>query len=215
MADALDDARFWNRIARKYATDTIKDLAGYDRTIARTRRLLRPSDTVMEIGCGTGTTALKLAPDVAHLHASDVSSEMIAIAREKALAQSCSNAEFRVESAAHLAAPGGSCDAVLAFNLLHLVPDRSTTLAEAHRLLKPGGLFISKTPCLSEMNPLIRLALPVMRLLGKAPNMSFFTATGIEAEIARAGFTVEARERHGTGAKDIRIFIVARKAGAS
>ncbi len=211
MIDALDDARFWNRVARKYATDTIKDMAGYDRTIARTRQLLRPSDTVMEVGCGTGTTALKLAPGVSRLIASDISSEMIAIAREKAEGQSCRNVAFRNGSASHPDGPGGVHDAVLAFNLLHLVPDRSATLAEAYRLLKPGGLFISKTPCLSEMNPLIRVALPVMRLLGKAPTVSFFAAAGIEAEIARAGFTVEARERHGTGSKDIRIFIVARK----
>jgi ubiquinone/menaquinone biosynthesis C-methylase UbiE len=211
MIDALDDARFWNRVARKYATDTIKDMAGYDRTMARTRQHLRQSDTVLEIGCGTGTTAVKLAPGVSRLIASDISCEMIAIAREKAEAQSCRNVEFRIESSGHADGPGGVHDAVLAFNLLHLVPDRTATLAEAHRLLRPGGLFISKTPCLSEMNPLIRVALPVMRLLGKAPNVSFFTAAELEAEIARACFTVEARERHGAGSKDIRIFIVARK----
>ncbi|MBX9775787.1 MAG: hypothetical protein K2Y71_15505 [Xanthobacteraceae bacterium] len=56
------DAQFWNRAARKYAADPITDLTGYERTLARTRGLLRSSDIVMELGCGTGTTTLKLAP---------------------------------------------------------------------------------------------------------------------------------------------------------
>lgn len=62
------EARFWDRIARKYASDPIKDTAGYERTLARTRELLTHTDTVLEIGCGTGTTALKLAPSVQRRH---------------------------------------------------------------------------------------------------------------------------------------------------
>jgi hypothetical protein len=78
--------------------------------------------------------------------------------------------------------------------------------------LKPSGLFVSKTPCLSEMNPFIRVAVPVMRFVGRAPPyVSFFSATELEAEIADAGFVIIERERHGSEPKDARIFIVARK----
>ena len=102
---------------------------------------------------------------------------------------------------------------MLAFNLWHLVADRTSALAHVHRVLKPGGLFVSKTPCLAEMNPLIRLALPVMQFVGKAPYVAVFSATALEREIEEAGFTVIERGRHGSGRKDARIFIVARKAG--
>jgi hypothetical protein len=61
------------------------------------------------------------------------------------------------------------------------------------------------------MNPLIRVAVWVMQLVGKAPYVSFFSATELEAEIADAGFTVIERGRHGSEPKDPRIFIVARK----
>jgi ubiquinone/menaquinone biosynthesis C-methylase UbiE len=214
MLRTANDAHFWNGVARKYATDTIKDMAGYERTVERTRHFLNSTDRVLEIGCGTGTTALQLAASVAQIDASDVSSEMIAIAREKAIAQACQNAAFSVASAARGSDCEGTYDAVLAFNLLHLIADRPATLASIHRLLKPGALFISKTPCLAEMNPLIRVAVPVMRFIGKAPFVSFFSATEFEAEIAGAGFTIVARERHGSGRKDARIFIVARKSDA-
>lgn len=213
MLHIAADTRFWDRIARKHAADRIKDMAGYERTIARTRHWLGSSDAVLEIGCGTGTTALALAPFVARIVASDVSSQMIAIAREKAATLSCPNAEFSVATAEHVAGSDGAFDAALAFNLLHLIGDRASTLARIHRQLKPGGLFISKTPCLSEMNRFIRYAVPFAQFVGKAPSVSFFTATELEIEIAAAGFAIVERERHGSGRNDPRIFVVARKAG--
>jgi ubiquinone/menaquinone biosynthesis C-methylase UbiE len=211
MPDSTEDARFWDRAARKYATDPIKDMRGYERTLDRISHWVDSSDTVLEIGCGTGTTSLRLAPSVSRMIATDVSSEMIAIAREKATAQACQNVEFSAATVERAPGSDGTYDAVLAFNLLHLIADLPSALAHVHRLLKPGGLFISKTPCLSEMNLLIRLAVPVMRLVGKAPYVSFFSATELEAEIANAGFTIIERGRHGSEPKDPRIFIVARK----
>jgi ubiquinone/menaquinone biosynthesis C-methylase UbiE len=217
MAGNAADARFWDKIARKYAADPIKDMDGYARTLDRTSDYLRGTDTVLELGCGTGTTALQLAAHVSRMVATDLSAEMIAIAREKATAAACGNAEFAVATPERTADgvpwPDGAFDAVLAFNLWHLVADRASALAQVHRVLKPGGLFVSKTPCIADMNPLIRLAVPVMRLVGKAPSVAIFSAAALEREIEAAGFAIIERARHGSGRKDARIFIVARKAG--
>ncbi len=213
MIATSHDTQFWDRSARRYAADPVKDLAGYHRTVERTRQLLDADATVLELGCGTGTTALALATSVKRILATDVSAEMIAIAQEKAAAQRVRNVAFTV---AHASADFGleaQCDALLAFNLLHLIPDRSTMLAEASRVLKPGGLFISKTPCLSEMNPFVRMAVPLAQWIGKAPSVAFFDAAMLEAEIVQAGFRITERARHGSGRKDPRIFLVARKLG--
>ena len=216
MLSSNDDAGFWDRIAPKYATDTIKDMAGYERTLIETRRWLGAADMVLELGCGTGTTALRLAPHVQHLLATDLSGGMIAIAHEKAAAQQCTNAQFMAATAEMPAGPKAGLDeagfdAVLAFNLLHLVHDRAALLRQVQQALKPGGLFISKTPCLTEMNPLIRLAVPVAQWLGKAPHVAFFDAVALEDEMVDSGFTILERGRHGSGHKDARIFLVARK----
>ncbi len=205
------DARFWDRHARKYAASAIKDQAGYDRTIDRTRELLKPTDQALEIGCGTGTTALKLASSVAHLLATDISSGMIAIAQEKASAQACGNVTFRVAEAYAPVAQPDALDAVLAFNVLHLLQDHRQAMAAAREMLKPGGLFISKTTCLAEMNKLIRIAVPMMQAIGKAPHVAFFRADDLLADIAAAGFEIVEAARHGSGRTDPRIFIVARK----
>jgi ubiquinone/menaquinone biosynthesis C-methylase UbiE len=205
------DKRFWDRAATKYARDPIKDLQGYERTVERTRELLQGAESVLEVGCGTGTTALSLARSVKRITATDLSGEMIAIARGKAASQGCGNVDFIVAPANAPPADAQLHDAVLAFNLLHLVEDRGAVLANLGRHLKPGGLLVTKTPCLADMNPLIRLAVPVMRLLGKAPTVSFFGAKDLAREIELAGFAIEAHEWHGSGRRDTRPFIVARK----
>ncbi|MDO5626100.1 MAG: class I SAM-dependent methyltransferase, partial [Pseudomonadota bacterium] len=154
-AAALRKARFWNRTARRYARDAIADPAGYEKTLQRVIGLLSPGHRVLEIGCGTGATALRLAPHVRRLLATDVSPEMIAIAHERLQAQPMPQLSFAVADADLVWLGVAVHDRVLAFNLLHLVDDLDGTLAAAAQALRPGGLLISKTPCLAEMNPLI------------------------------------------------------------
>lgn len=211
MPLAANDSRFWDRAARKYAASPIADMPGYDRTLDHTRRYLKSTDTVFEFGCGTGTTALNLAPSVARIVASDVSGEMIAIAREKAQAQGCANVAFEVATPDAAPWPYVTFDAALSFNVLHLVAARAAALGGVRRLLKPGGLFISKTPCLKEMNPFIRVAVPLMQALGQAPYVAFFSAEELECEIGAAGFEIVERDHHGSRRKDPRLFLVARK----
>ncbi len=211
MPSQSADARFWDRVARKYAKHAIKDPAGYQRTLDRTRELMPADAQVLELGCGTGTSALALAPRVDRIVATDISAEMTTIAREKAAAQDCRNIELTVATPNAMPWPDATFDCVLAFNLLHLVPARGEMLAAARRLLKPGGLLITKTPCLAEMNPLLRLAVPVMRAIGQAPYVDFFSGAELEREVASAGFAIVERARHGSGRKDSRVFLVARK----
>lgn len=211
MFQIVDDAGFWDRSARKYAAASIADPAGYERTLQRTAHLLHAGDTVFEFGCGTGTTALRLAPRVARLEANDISGAMIAIAREKAEAEECRNVRFEVGTPADALPHGAAFDAALGFNILHLIADRAAALAGVHRLLKPGGLFISKTPCLNEMGLLLRKAIPAMQAVGRAPFVASLSEGDLVREIEAAGFDVVERARHGSRRKDMRAFLVARK----
>lgn len=211
MNHVSKNTRFWDHAARKYSADPIADEAGYERSLARTAEFMRATDVTFEFGCGTGTTALKLAPHCAHLLATDISAEMIAIAREKEAAEGTGNVTFEVGVINDERWRDKAFDLVLGFNILHLLDERQAALEAVHSLLKPGGLFISKTPCLTEMSFAIRLALPLMQAIGKAPHVDFFSETTLTGEITQAGFEIVASERHGTRGKDVRAFIVARK----
>lgn len=192
---AADPARFWNGMAARYAKAAMRDPAAYDATLVRVRAHLTPGARVLELGCGTGTTAIRLADAAGTITATDIAAAMLDIARGRAVEAGVTNVAFAQADAAEVAA-GAPYDAVMAFNLLHLMPDRAATLAAIRRDLRPGGLLICKTICLAEPGQSwkLRLALatvlPLLQALGRAPRFAMLTIAGLEAEIAAAGFEI-------------------------
>ena len=53
-----DESRFWDRHAAGYARRPVADEASYQHKLSVTRRHLRPEMRLLEVGCGTGTTAI-------------------------------------------------------------------------------------------------------------------------------------------------------------
>jgi len=208
------DARFWDKAADKYSKSPIADKDGYERTLDKTRGLLEPDSHVLELGCGTGGTAIELAPGVQRYLATDISTTMIEIARGKNTDNDAvPGLEFRAATAEALAAEPARFSAILAFNYLHLVRDLPGTLGSVHSLLAPGGLFISKTPCIWDMGlGLILLpVLPLLRAVGFAPFVVVFSADDLKKRVKEAGFEIITTEYHGTRNNDKRPFIVAEK----
>ena len=201
--------KFWDRVARRYAKSPIRNLAAYQATLDRVCSYLSDRDYVLEMGCGTGTTALALADAVTHVTACDLSGAMIEIAREKCTKAAVSNVRFVQSAVGEDDCAPSSVDAVLAFSLLHLLRDPTIAVNRAHAVLRPGGVFISKTICLAERSWLFRLVLPVMRLVGAAPYVGFLRRGDLEQMMQAAGFEiVETRSFAGA---DHTWFIVARK----
>ncbi|WP_377508920.1 class I SAM-dependent methyltransferase [Octadecabacter sp. R77987] len=189
----MTTASFWDKRARKYAASKIADQAAYEYTRERTRSYLASTDTVLEMGCGTGSTALELAPNVRQIIGTDVSSEMVKIATEKAHDQGVANASFRVAPVDAALDGPEPVNVVTGFNIFHLVRNREGIFGDIHRKLPTGGLFISKTPCLSEPSIGIKrfafaAMIPPMRLLGIAPYVSRFSFAQLEGAIRDAGF---------------------------
>lgn len=207
---AGNDAVFWDSQAQSYSKRPVKDNDAYQKTLDRTFAFLKDTDSVLELGCGTGSTALRLAPATRSYLGTDISAEMIQIANSKAGSEN-STLTFRVATAETLAAGETRFNAVLAFNYLHLVRDLPSTLRNIHGLLEDGGLFISKTGCVGEMNVMLRMAIPVARLVGKAPFVNMFGEPELLQSITDAGFEIVEKEIHASSHNDHRPFIVARK----
>ncbi|MFA8384815.1 MAG: class I SAM-dependent methyltransferase [Pelagibaca sp.] len=205
-------AKFWDKIADKYAAAPIRNEDAYRATLDHVRAVVNASDTVLELGCGTGTTAIALAPDVSLIIATDVSEAMLAKGRDKARDQNIGNIDFVQADAAD--APEGPFDAVLAFNLLHLIEDMDSALAEIAKRTKPGGVFVSKTFCMPDRRNVIwwfiQIGLPVMQVIGKAPYFAKLSTADLDAAITRAGFTIV--ETQMAPGKDPRRTVFARRA---
>ncbi|MBB4196661.1 cyclopropane fatty-acyl-phospholipid synthase-like methyltransferase [Rhodoblastus sphagnicola] len=106
--------------------------------LAATARQLKPTDRVLEIGCGAGSTAIRLAPYAGSWMATDFSAEMLRIAEAKPAPK---NLRFVLADAEN-AFDGGPFDAICAFQILHLVDDLPGLLSRIHAHLKPGGLLL-------------------------------------------------------------------------
>lgn len=207
-------AGFWDRIAERYARQPVADEASYQKKLEITRRYFRPDSQVMEFGCGTGSTAIAHAPFVKHIHAIDVSANMIAIARRKAEAQDIDNVTFEQATIEAYDAPDGSLDAVLGMSILHLLDDKEAALAKVLRLLKPGGVFASSTVCLGDTMAFFKYIAPIGAFFRVIPSVKVFTEQELLAAITQAGFVIDHHWRpdkpNGKG-KSLAVFIVARK----
>ena len=202
------ESRFWNKRADKYSKRPVSDEATYEKKLDITRKYFRPDMKVLELGCGTGSTALAHAPYVKHILATDLSTRMIEIARDKAKAAGIDNVTFAAASADGLDVPDGSIDAVMGHNLLHLLENKEQVIADVHRKLKTGGLFVTSTACIGDMMFLFRLIIPVGRSLRLFPLVKVFTAAELKESLANAGFEIE---HEWQPKKNAALFIICRK----
>ena len=205
---ANNSARFWNRIAKRYAKQAIADEASYQKKLAVTQQYLRPEMEVLEFGCGTGSTALIHAPHVRHIRAIDISSKMIDIAQTKAAEKHVENLSFEQANIEDLTLACNSLDAVMGLSILHLLENKEIVVAKVFSILKPGGIFISSTACLGGSLKWLRFVVPIGRRVGLMPFVSFFSQEELKKCLLDAGFAIDYAWQPGEGKA---LFIVAKK----
>ena len=108
---------------------------------------------ILELGCGAGEAAVYFAKKGAQVTATDISSGMLEVVKKLAKKHGV-EVETRQTYSHTMPFADGAFDIVYAANLLHHV-DIESTLKEARRVLKTGGVFVSWDPL--EHNPLIKL----------------------------------------------------------
>lgn len=180
---------FWDRHAARYARKPIADLQAYEEKLRHIRAVLRPTDRVLEIGCGTGGTARKLAQDVTEITATDVSAKMITIAKSQLTDCTANKVNF-LQLEATRDVLGQPFDVVCAFSLLHLVDDIPNTLKAAFQKVKPGGYFISKSICLDDRSRLFHIMIRILVAIKIAPKVQIFGPDDLLIQIRSAGFQI-------------------------
>lgn len=195
--------RFWTMFAPIYVRQPVVDEASYQRKLKETRERFPENAQVLELGCGTGSTALAHAPYAGHIIATDFAQGMIAQAEKKRRRARVKNVEFRVGTAEGLDFPPESFDAVLALNLLHLVADPAAILRDIAEVLKPGGFLAASTMAMGDKFAFLK---PISRLLPVKTN--FFSEDQHRADVTAASLEIELDWTPGPKAAT---FIIARK----
>jgi SAM-dependent methyltransferase len=103
---------------------------------------LRPGETVLDLGSGGGLDVLlsarRVAPD-GIAYGLDASSDMLALARANAHQAQITNARFLHGHLENIPLPDNHVDVVISNCVINLSGDKPRALAEAFRVLKPGG----------------------------------------------------------------------------
>lgn len=186
-----DSKTFWDKAAPRYAKSPIRDERSYQKKLTITQNYFRPNWRVLEFGCGTGSTAILHAPYLTHILATDISSEMLAIAKQKVRESGITNVSFQEGTLDSLELEPESFDAILGLNILHLLEDVEGTLVRTRELLKPGGIFVSSTALVAEIKLHWRLLIPLMQSLGFAPYVNRFNKSELTTLLNRLGFSID------------------------
>ncbi len=202
-------ANFWDKIAERYSRQPIADEAAYQKKLQVTREYFRPDMEVLEFGCGTGSTAITHAPYVKHIQAIDISSKMLDIAQGKADAKNIKNITFKYSTIDEFSVPDETLDAVMGHSVLHLLENKEEVIARVHKMLKPGGIFVTSTACIGDTMKFFKIIAPIGKYLGLMPLVKVFTTRELEASFIQAGFEIDYKWHPG---KIKAVFIVAKKA---
>ena len=161
---------------------------------------VEPGQRVLDIATGIGEPALLAASRVGpagRVVATDLSSQMLDIARERATTLGLTNVEFIEADAEQLDFPDGSFDAILCRWGLTSLPNPLNTLVAIRRMLTPNGSFATSVwEVEPKGRPLASLAMAVAREMFDlpsprpgTPSLSGSAENALEKEMIHAGFT--------------------------
>src|SRR5918996_195779 len=105
---------------------------------------LHPGEVVLDLGSGGGIDVLLSARRVGpsgFAYGLDMTDEMLALARENQRKAGAENVEFLKGDIEHIPLPDASVDVIISNCVINLAADKRKVLAEAYRVLKPGGRF--------------------------------------------------------------------------
>jgi 2-polyprenyl-3-methyl-5-hydroxy-6-metoxy-1,4-benzoquinol methylase len=187
----MKSEKMWDQLAKNWDQPGVNLGENDLKIIEMTRKYLNPGSVVLDYGCATGSIALEVASMANEVHGIDISSNMIEIAKSKADGCNMKNIGFARAEIFDESLGKESFDVILSLSILHLVEDSVQVMNRVNQLLKPGGIFISATPCLGEktfLSVLMNIPIFLLSIVGVIPSITFFSASSLTAEITNAGF---------------------------
>ncbi|MCL1593692.1 MAG: class I SAM-dependent methyltransferase [Actinomycetia bacterium] len=186
-------ARFWDRRAATY-NKTEVDNQQLQRTILeRSLEYLGSDDITLDYGCGTGALSFEIAPHVKVLHGLDISPRMVEIARDRADGYELENLRFSAASIFTDTLQPESFDVIFTSQVLHVMRDRDEALHRIYELVRPGGWFLSTTPCMPKGQSVMKVAnraLSMASAVRAISYMKFSSVDDLERSISEAGFEI-------------------------
>ena len=198
--------KFWDLISKSYAKQAIADESTYNFKQEKINSELKEGDVVFDYGCGTGSLSIAISNKVKEIHAIDISSKMLDIARQRIDEKGIKNIKIKKSTIDNIEFSPGSYDVVIAVNIFHFIDDVRGDLSRIYEILKPDGLLISETPCLGEDKNLANKFMYYLGRLGLIPRLNMLTFTGFEKLVSDAGFNIKYKKNLSKTPRDYLVF---------
>ena len=206
---------YWSKFANTYDED-VKYIGGEAIQQALIERLSRESELkeLMEFGCGAGFYTKALAANASHVMATDISDEMLAVARIQL--KDLQNVTIEKANCESTAFPDGKFDSIFMANLIHVIENPSIALKESYRILNDGGLLlvIDYTTYGMRWFEMMKMGIRVLKKWGKWGKQPAYSKGNLSPDelcslVESAGFKVEEIQLIGDKCKAI--FLKGRK----
>lgn len=191
--NSLSENRPWNLVAEGYVETTMEILAAYAEE-AITASRLQPGGTILDVACGPGTLACKVAGEAEMVHGIDFSQAMLDCFARRIEHEGHRNVVLHQGDAQALPYADNSFDAAFSMFGLMFFPDRGKGFAEIHRVLKSDGIIavtswapVDQSPAMQMLFGAVRTIKPDLpepqRAIDTLENPQLF-----EQEMGEAGF---------------------------
>jgi phosphatidylethanolamine/phosphatidyl-N-methylethanolamine N-methyltransferase len=195
MESNQKDREYWERHSRGYDRSLGLLRKPLPRMLELTSKAVTGTRRVLEVAAGTGLVTRVIANVAQEVVATDYSSAMVSMLESRVWAESLSNVKCDQADIYALPYEPASFDAVVAANVLHLVPDFDGAIAALRRVLRPGGKLVVPTFCHDQT---LGSAI-VSRLLSLTgfPSHRRFTVASLRASLERSGLRIVNEETLG------------------
>ena len=188
--------KFWDRAAGDFTDQEQHTQLNENKDFMTTLKYLDAGDTVLDYGCATGIISNAIADRVKEVHAIDISSRMIEIARSKAGKLGIDNVNYAQALIFDERYKKEMFDVVLAFRILHILEDIQAVTSRINELMKPGGVFISVTTCMGSYKAILGIPAFLLRKLRILPfHINFYKLSDVQKELSAGGFEIVEYEK--------------------
>ena len=147
----MSDRDYWERHARNYDA-SLRWLLGrpIPRMLQLTSEAVSGKSRVLEVAAGTGIVTTAIAQTCDAVEATDYAAAMVEMLERRIRNDGIENVACAQADIYSLPYQPGEFDAVVAANVLHLVPDLAAALKALRHVTKPGGTLVAPTFCHDE-----------------------------------------------------------------
>lgn len=150
MTSNTPHVSYWNRHAGNYDRSMVLLGKPIPRMLELVAEAVRGKERVLEVAAGTGLVTAMLAREAREVMATDYAGAMVERLQQRIRDDPLPNVSAEQADLYALRFDAHAFDAVVAANVLHLVPDLPKALASLRRVIRPGGMLVLPTFCHDE-----------------------------------------------------------------